>query len=169
MKAQSLIITGLFLLFIGSLRSQNVYQKTYGGTGNDYGEGIKVMSDAGFILTGTTRSYGTLGAEARDLFSMRADLLGTTVWSRQLGSTNSRQEGKVIKMSSDGGFIMGGRTFESSTDGNDSWLFKKFSAGLANVNENIFGKNISTSGGALSYDDELFALEETGAPYPAIM
>jgi len=159
MKVQSLIITGLFLLFICSLKAQNVYQKTYGGTNIDYGEGIKILPDAGFIISGTTGSYGTTGANPRDLYLMRANLLGITTWSRELGKTNIRQEGKFAVTLTDGNYFTGGRTHED-LDANDSWLITKYTSAGTKIRDTVLGKTSLTASGGASWDDELFAAEE---------
>jgi gliding motility-associated-like protein len=160
MKPYSLL-TGLFLTFIGSVHAQNVFQKTYGGTANDFGEGIRATSDAGFILTGTTRSYGTLGGtNPQDLFVMKANVLGVNTWARELGSVDRRQEGKIVVPSQDGGYFIGGRTYEQA-DGNDSWLFAKYTGAGTQIHKKVFGRNSANANGGFSWDDEMWSMEET--------
>lgn len=164
MKAQSLIITGLLFLFIGSLRSQNVFQKTYGGTAADAGEGIKATSDLGFIVAGNTRSFGTGGApETQDFMVIKANLLGTLTWTRELGTSNKRQDAKAVVLASDGGYIIGGRTHDATDNFNDDWLIKKYTAGGGSQIERVFGKNFSSPGIGANTDDELWSMKETAA------
>jgi gliding motility-associated-like protein len=159
-QAPYLLITGLYLLIVGQAYSQNVFQKTYGGTATDYSEAIKATSDLGFILGGTTSSYGTGGADARDLYVSKHNLLGITTWSHELGTSNRRQEAKFVLPLADGGYLVGGRTGEV-LDLNDSWLIKKYDAVGTAVHERELGKTNVNSNGGSSWDDELYASEET--------
>jgi gliding motility-associated-like protein len=159
-QALYLLITGLFLLIIGHTYSQNVFQKTYGGTSGDYSESIRYLSDGGFVISGTTASYGTGGAEARDLFIGRYNLIGVNAWSAEAGTNNKRQESQFVIPLSDGGFVPGGRTNEA-LDGNDSWIFKKYSSAGAVIAERILGKTSTNAAGGGSWDDEMFAAMET--------
>jgi gliding motility-associated-like protein len=164
-KVQSLIITGLLFLFIGSLKSQNVFQKTYGGTASDAGEGIKATPDLGFIVAGNTRSFGTGGAtEAQDFMVIKANLLGTLTWTRELGTNDKRQDAKSVVLTSDGGYIIGGRTHDATDNFNDDWLIKKYTAAGGSQIERVFGKNFSSPGIGANTDDELWSVKET-APF----
>ncbi len=160
MKIQS-FITGLLFLFIGSVQAQNVFQKTYGGVAADIGEGIKATPDAGFIVTGNTRTYGTGGApETQDFLTIKANILGIPTWTRELGTSNRRQDAKSVTLTSDGGYVVGGRTHEVA-DINDSWLIKKYTgAGVPQI-ERVFGRNSGNPNGGFSWDDELWSIKET--------
>lgn len=159
-QALHVLLTGLFLFIIGHTYSQNVFQKTYGGTSADYSESIRYLSDGGFTISGTTSSYGTGGADARDAFVGRYNLLGVNTWAAEAGTNNKRQESQFVIPLSDGGFLSGGRTFEA-LDGNDSWLFKKYNSTGTPVLERTLGKISTTASGGASWDDEMFASMET--------
>jgi len=168
-QALHVFLTGLFLLIISHTYSQNVFQKTYGGTNLDYGDHIKYTTDGGFVVTGTTTSFGT-GASGigtnnpRDLYISKANILGVTTWTKELGSANTRQEGKILTIAADGGYLVGGRTFESTSDANDSWLIGKYNTTGTLLNQYVLGKNSVTSPTSVSWDDEVFAIQETPIP-----
>src|SRR5688572_7377358 len=133
------LVTGLVFLLAGTLSAQNVFQKTYGGTNVDYAEGIKITADGGFIISGSTGSFGTVGAtNPQDFYLSKANLLGITTWTRELGFTSARQEGRAVITMMDGGYMQVGRTFQSSIDGNDNWLIKKYDAAGTAIHERLF-------------------------------
>ena len=55
------------------------WTKTYGGNYDDYGFGIAITSDNGFILTGSTSSYGLSSPELSDLWLIKTDFNGNTL------------------------------------------------------------------------------------------
>jgi hypothetical protein len=52
-----------------------LWTKTYGGSGNDFGNCVQETSDGGFIVCGYTGSFGT-GADA---YLIKTDSLGDTL------------------------------------------------------------------------------------------
>ncbi len=155
-QALSVLLTGLFLLFIQYSYAQLTFQKTYGSTANDALEGIVIVPTGGYVISGNTQSYGTLGAggnfneDNKDMFTIRCDAVGGITWSRTSGIINNREEGRFVANTNDGGFVIGGRTY--TPDYNDDWYLQKFDGTGANVFNNNFGM---TSGFA-GYDDEMF-------------
>lgn len=95
----------LFLCSFYSIADgQFIFQKTYGGAGNENIFSVKPTSDGGFIFTGNTTSYGTLGGEARDFFTIKTNNIGNVLWSRTVGQNDRREEWRsVIEVSTLGG------------------------------------------------------------------
>ena len=48
----------LLILFQTSSQAQLTFQKTLGGTGDEYANDIQLTSDSGYIIAGYTSSYG---------------------------------------------------------------------------------------------------------------
>jgi len=62
-----------------------VWEKTYGGTGYDEANDVRVLrGDSGFVVTGYTRSFGAYGS---DVYLIRTDSAGDTLFTRHYGST----------------------------------------------------------------------------------
>ncbi len=154
------LVFGLFFcLLSGSGFAQLTFQKTYGGTGGDRAEDLLSTADGGYIIVGSTVSYGTTGAggngfeDNKDIYVNKCDALGQITWSRTQGVINLREEGRSINLTSDGGYIVGGKTYIATYQ--DDWYIQKFSsAGVPAFFEN-FGKNV----GAV-IDDEAFVSKQ---------
>ena len=86
------------------LRAQITFQRTYGGTHVDEGYAVRQTADAGYIVAGLTYSYG---AGFADVFLVRTDANGNTLWTKTYGGTMG-DEAYAIERTSDGGFIVVG-------------------------------------------------------------
>ena len=92
-----------FLLVVITFTSpaQSTFFKSYGGSGNDYGEKIIYCLDSGFIAIGGTESYGN---GLMDLYLIKTDSVGNVEWHKTFGGPNI-DFGKSIVQTSDSGFI----------------------------------------------------------------
>ncbi len=100
-----------------------VWAKTLGGTGDDQAAGITQTADGGYVVCGSTGSYG---AGSWDLMVVRLDGSGNLLWSRTFGGTDSDGAYSVIQ-TSDGGFALGGYTYSFGAGGQD-WLLMRLDA-----------------------------------------
>jgi hypothetical protein len=82
------------------------WSRFYGGAGHDNGYCVQVMADGGFLLTGETKSFGAGGS---DVWLVRTDAAGDTLWTKTYGGINN-DTGQEVEATSDGGFIIGGST-----------------------------------------------------------
>lgn len=80
------------------------WTKTYGGTDWDFGYSVKQTSDGGYILCGSTFSYGR---GDQDYYLIRTDAAGDTVWTKTYGGA-AEDVAKSVIQSSDGGFVITG-------------------------------------------------------------
>ncbi len=80
------------------------WSKTYGGTGNEEINDIKVMSDGSYLLAGTTDSYG-IGGD--DYLMIKTDNLGVVDWAMSYGGSGDEQLGG-IDVTPGGGLILAG-------------------------------------------------------------
>ena len=79
-----------------------LWTKTYGGANNDLALDIKQTTDSGFVIAGSTASFG---AGQYDVYLIRTDKIGDTLWTKTYG--NSLDETAwCVQQTSDGGFIV---------------------------------------------------------------
>jgi hypothetical protein len=102
-----------------------VWEKTYGGTGRDYGHSVCAVPAGGFAIAGYTTSQG---AGKEDVYVLRIDASGDTVWTRTYGGPEL-DAGMAICATSDGGLVVTGRTESFGADYIDLWALKLDAAG----------------------------------------
>jgi Secretion system C-terminal sorting domain len=97
------------------------WQKSFGGSGNDFLHSIKLTNDGGFVLAGTSAStLPELGdsSQARsdkkeacrggdDIWVIKLDASGTQEWQKTIGGM-AQEKLKAICPTKDGGYILGG-------------------------------------------------------------
>lgn len=80
------------------------WQKTYGGVGNETGNSIQFTQDGGYIIVGSTDSFGSGGV---DVYLIKTDASGNKEWSTTFGGEGN-DPGYWGEQTSDGGFIITG-------------------------------------------------------------
>ena len=100
-----------------------MWTKTFGGLNDETPVCIQTTEDNGFIILGTTLSFG---AGEQDIYLTKTDSVGNEVWSKTYGGS-SWDEGCYILTTDDGGYLMMGWTL-SFTPGK-IWLLRLNSIG----------------------------------------
>lgn len=101
------------------------WMRTYGGSSSEWGTFVQQADDGGFIISGTTSSFGE---GLSDFWLVRTDLNGDSLWSKSYGGTNFDWS-SVVYQTSDGGFIILGNTESFGAGLSDIWLLKTNSVG----------------------------------------
>lgn len=78
------------------------WTKTFGGAGQENAKRATQTTDGGYVLIGYTDSYG---AGEKDIFILKTDASGDSVWSKTFGDTND-DIGTYIEETLEGGFIL---------------------------------------------------------------
>ena len=97
-----------------------IWAKTYMGIYEDGAYYVQQTSDGGYILTGYTSSFG---AGDYGIFLIKTDANGNIIWTKTYGGTGDEQAYSV-KQTSDGGYIVAGRTRSFGAGSWDVFLVK---------------------------------------------
>lgn len=117
----------------GQLDSAYIY--TYGGTNDDYARQIIATKDSGYIVVGTTSSFGVAQT---DIYIVKTDNNGVKEWSSRYG-TPGIDWGYAIRQTYDNGYVVTGYTNQNAATGYDIYLLKIDSAGNVQWTKTIGG------------------------------
>ncbi|MDD5529000.1 MAG: T9SS type A sorting domain-containing protein [bacterium] len=108
-----------------------LWTRTYGGTTYDVGFQVQQTSDNGFIIAGTTNSFGVGTPDSINVYLIKTDSSGDTLWTKTYGGT-SDDWGLFVQQTSDDGFIITGETYsfgKGTPDSSNVYLIKTDSSG----------------------------------------
>ncbi|MBK9507353.1 MAG: T9SS type A sorting domain-containing protein [Bacteroidetes bacterium] len=158
------------------------WQKTIGGSGNDWPKCISQTTDGGYIAGGYSSSgisgdknEASLGGD--DFWIIKLDALGNIEWQNTIGG-NSTDLLNDLNQTLDGGFIAGGSSFSGISGdkttpnaANDGWILKLNATGSIEWQKSIRGNlfdildNIkqTTDGGYIAglYSESGIGLDKT--------
>ncbi len=124
-----------------------LWQKSYGGTGNDVASVIENTTDGGYVMAGRSTSTngdvtGNHGGE--DFWVVKISLTGTLQWQKSLGGSGD-DRAHSIKQTFDGGYIIAGRSGSSDGDvsknqgSDDYWVVKLTNTGALDWEKSFGG------------------------------
>ena len=129
-------VATLLLITILQAQPNAIWIRTFGGINSDYGRSIQQVFNDGYILIGTTASFG----DNNDVWLIKTDEQGNKEWDKTLGG-NLFDRGYAIQQTVYGGYIIVGWT-NSFGDGNyNVWLIKTDSQGNEEWNRPFGGSN----------------------------
>ena len=98
-----------------------LWTSTYGGGGEDYGISIQPAADSGYIICGSTSSFGAGG---KDAWLVRIDEQGDTLWTKTYGGA-LEDVAYGVNVTSDGGYVLSGYINGTGAwTAGDVWLLK---------------------------------------------
>jgi hypothetical protein len=103
------------------LNAQIIFQKAYGGSAMDEANSVRQTTDGGYIIAGTTTSYGSGG---RDILVIKTNAMGDTSWTKTFGGDTDNEYGFCIQKTTDGGYIVSGIASSFADVAGDIYLIK---------------------------------------------
>lgn len=122
-----------------------LWTKKYGGPNADFARAIARTADNGFVVAGTTRSFGPNPASG-NIWLLRLTAMGDTLWSRAIG-TSADEEGYSVAATAEGGYILAGRTGSESSRASDIYIVKTDGNGVVQWAKTYDGGDQDNDGG----------------------
>jgi hypothetical protein len=120
LRTIALWVGGLILALFTQSAYAVTFAKTYGGTGYEGASSVQRTSDGGYILAGYTYSFG---AGLSDIILIKTDANWNISWAKTYGGTDYDRAFSV-EQTSDGGYIVAGRTSSFGAGDYDIFLIK---------------------------------------------
>ena len=125
------------------------WQKSLGGSADDYANSVHQTADGGYIVAGYTSSNdGDVSGNhgGTDMWVVKLDNAGNVQWQKTLGGSGD-DVAKYVQQTTDAGYIIAGKT--SSNDGDvtgnhgnaDAWVVKLDNAGNIQWQKTLGGNN----------------------------
>jgi len=102
------------------------WNQTYGGTDADGTTSLIQTADGGYILAGSTKSFG---AGDFDWWLIKTDGAGNMQWNQTYGGSGTDIASSLVE-TSDGGYAIAGYTFSVGAGNSDLWLVKTDEQGV---------------------------------------
>tara|TARA_Y100000385_G_scaffold153886_1_gene159654 strand:+ start:435 stop:1700 length:1266 start_codon:yes stop_codon:yes gene_type:complete len=119
------------LLFKTNVNGDQQWVKNFGGDDIDIGTSVKQTSDGGFIITGSTKSFGGVFNNESEIYLLKTDELGDSLWLKTYPVPNGYDygDGNSVKQTNDGGYVICGtiggshkiRLIKTNSIGDTSW------------------------------------------------
>jgi hypothetical protein len=108
------VVIRLIIIFILSFLNavlfaqapDTMWTKTFGGSGHEVGYSVQQTTDDGYIITGSTSSFGAGG---EDVWLIKTDDNGDTLWTKTFGDSGF-DSGNSVQQTSGGGYVITGVT-----------------------------------------------------------
>jgi hypothetical protein len=141
------------------------WQKTYGGKADDSASSIQQTSDGGYIVAGTTNSFGAGGT---DFWFLKLDSTGLVEWQEAYGGSGS-DSASSVEQTSDGGYIVAGSTNSFGAGGTDAWVVKLAVYGYIVWNASSGASTHTTSATPSNSNAEVSTMSTTPVDIPVTL
>jgi uncharacterized delta-60 repeat protein len=118
------------------------WTKTIGGSSPDYAHSIIQSSDGGYVVAGRTESFGAGGV---DFYVVKLDSGGNVMWTKTIGGIYGDLANSIIQ-SSDGGYVVAGRTNSFGAGYYDIYVVKLAPDGTLGCHDGFQSPSISSGG-----------------------
>ena len=134
MKRSTLLSAVIIALMATPYFAHAGWTRTYGGDEADVGCYILEINDGSFVVLGKTKSFG---AGETDLWLLKLNIDGDTVWTRIYGG-ESWDHGSRVEVTNDEGYLIFG---ETRSFGDGSWVLE-----TDNVGDTLWTQVLSKGG-----------------------
>jgi len=158
------ILSVVELVKANSFEPTVVWSRIYGGSEFELGTSLIQTIDGGYALLGDTNSYGAGGY---DLWLVKTDCEGHQVWTKTYGGedTEVTNHTNSLQQTSDGGFVIVGRTESFGMGSSDILLIKTDAAGTMEWNKTFGSGNWEEAYSVFQTSDGGYAIAGfTGSP-----
>ncbi|GAG55564.1 unnamed protein product, partial [marine sediment metagenome] len=97
-----------------------VWDKTIGGTSEDWANSIIQDKNGNYIVAGWTKS---IGVGKTDVWIVKLDKIGNLIWDKTFGGSENDEAHSIIQ-TDDGGYAVVGWTKSKGTGNSDVWVIK---------------------------------------------
>ncbi|MBA3681472.1 MAG: T9SS type A sorting domain-containing protein [Bacteroidetes bacterium] len=111
--------TDVYLVKVDSMGFP-IWEKTFGGFGNDVGRSVIQLPDSGYVIAGFTNSFGAGGYDA---YIVKTDKNGNLIWQKTFGGLDWDFAYDLV-LAPDGDIIVCGNTSSSGAGKKDGLLLK---------------------------------------------
>jgi len=148
-------VTCLFLLSTLNIcaASSTEWDILLGGSSDDLAVGIIQTDDGGFVIVGTTHSFG---AGSSDFWLTKLDTMGNMEWNRTYGGPHADTATAIIQ-TSDTGYAIAGTTNSFGAGDTNFWLVKVDSIGNLQWNQ-TYGETTAEAKSLTQTSDSGYAL-----------
>jgi uncharacterized delta-60 repeat protein len=118
---------GLFDIYLVKTNSSGdtLWTRSYGGSSVELCYTAQQTADGGYILAGSTDSYG---AGSSDFYLVKTNSIGDTLWTHTYGGS-AAETCRSVQQTTDGGYILAGITNSYGAGSSDFYLVKTNSIG----------------------------------------
>jgi hypothetical protein len=121
----------IYLVKTDSL-GETIWTNTFGGPGWENGHAVQqTYPDGGYIITGYTDSFG---AGSSDVYLVKTDVNGDTVWTRTYGG-EGEDAGLFVQQTFDSGYIIAGNIDFWNLEAPGLYLIRTDSDGVVGINK----------------------------------
>ena len=125
-----------YLMKVDSIGTK-LWEKTYGGSDWEFGYSVDTTNDGGYILTGSTLSYGKGNT---DVYIVKTNSVGDTLWTKTMGGTGEDIGKSLVQSRFDSTYAICGYTNSFGSPMHDVYIIH-----LKNNGDTIMSKHFGTA------------------------
>jgi len=116
-------LTANVVLIKTDVNGDTLWTKTYGGIYVEGGNSVQQTADNGYIITGNTVSFSGIPGSISNLYLIKTNSLGDTLWTKSFGVTDN-DGGTSVRQTIDGGYIVSGYSYDPISLDHDVYLIR---------------------------------------------